>query len=619
MNGNRQQAARTELRTFLRTLLTDEVIRTALARAQEVDSAELTSAVVWPRCEPAALVQLDNSEPDFLLRAAGVSASFENTLTVVCFDAAEAKFATNVAANPYYGGARLHVLVRQEIKFIRDNLHRRADGLFDRFGTDRFASAEKVRDLVKQALSDRCLDELLASVGGSDDEPKRHLKILTALVTRGGDRAYRNELFTKFTNGKTATFPFVLKYLNRGTPPSIPDLPGGQGFNVNGFTPELLQLFPESAHVQTCLNNFGARRGVLETFLPADAPIRDENREAFQALPAFVPREQGGLLLPREVALQENRRDRYRMPDGAICCVGLGITLESVLFQLRDALVLAGAQNARGNELLRRLRVRTQLRDITVDRLQSIFSEDSLSLRDALAHGAFFANNETRVEEMVSGLSWALADLMHDVQAAGIYLGPHRWDAGRSLNANDQAIFEQQLMGRLNLIHQADVEEMRQLIFRTLNRLAPDKALLGKFSFILWNEHQGIVSEGRTPDATGSYIGLLSALIVLEELFRAAAEERNVPILLTIPDSRDRVRCDLSILDDRQGRLLAPAVLNRLFGVIAGEESFRQSLRVTRVLRDFLLHGNWLVLRAPWVSYSHLVMKLIYALCCSVQ
>lgn len=121
------------------------------------------------------------------------------------------------------------------------------------------------------------------------------------------------------------------------------------------------------------------------------------------------------------------------MPDGAICCVGLGITLESVLFQLRAALGLAGARNARGNDLLRRLRDRTQLRPITVERLQAIFSEDSLSMRDALAHGAFFANEEIRVEGMVSGLSWALADLMQDVQAAGTNLGPHRWDAGRSL------------------------------------------------------------------------------------------------------------------------------------------------------------------------------------------
>lgn len=102
------------------------------------------------------------------------------------------------------------------------------------------------------------------------------------------------KLFEKMINGKTTTFPYVLKYLNRSTPPSIPDLPGGQGYNVNGFTPDLVQLFPEAAHVQSCLNNFGARRGLLETFLPPDAPIRDENREAFQALPAFVEREEGG-------------------------------------------------------------------------------------------------------------------------------------------------------------------------------------------------------------------------------------------------------------------------------------------------------------------------------------
>jgi hypothetical protein len=599
--------------------MTDALLRTTLARAQEIDSAAIVSASIWPRCEPAALIQLDNSDPDFLLRAVGVSASFDNSLSVVCFDAAEAKFTANVAANPYYGGTKLRTLVGQEIKFVRDNLRRMADGLFEKFGTDRFASAEKVRELVKQALSDRCLDELLAWIGGNEDEPKRHLKILTALVIRGGNRSYRKKLFETMINGKTATFPYVLKYLNRSTPPSIPDLPGGQGYNVNGFTTDLVQLFPEAAHVQTCLNNFAARRGLLKTFLPPDAPIRDENREAFQALPAFVEREECGLLLPREVALQENRRDRYRMPDGAICCVGLGITLESVLFQLRAALGLAGARNARGNDLLRRLRDRTQLRAITVERLQAIFSEDSLSMRDALAHGAFFANEEIRVEGMVSGLSWALADLMQDVQAAGTNLGPHRWDAGRSLDTNDQAIFEHQHIGGLNLIHQADVEEMRRLIFLVLNRLAPDKALLGKFALILWNENQGIVAEGRTPDATGSYIGLLSALIVLEELFRAVAEEHKVPVLMTTPDRPDRIRCELSILDDRQGRLLDPAILNRLFGVTAGEESFRQSLRVTRVLRDFLLHGNWLVLREPQVYYSHLVMKLIYALCCSVQ
>lgn len=234
---------------------------------------------------------------------------------------------------------------------------------------------------------------------------------------------------------------------------------------------------------------------MLETFLPPDAPITNANREAFQTLPAFVQREEFGLVLPREIALQENRRDRYRMPDGAICCVGLGITWESVLFQLSYALGLAGARNARGNDLIRRLRDRTQLRSITLDRLQLIFSEDSLSMRDALAHDAFFANDEIRVEGMVSGLSWALADLMQDVQAAGINLGPHRWDAGRSLDANDQAIFEQQQIGGLNLIHQADVEEMQRLIFRVLNRLAPNKALLGKFALILWNEHQGIVAD----------------------------------------------------------------------------------------------------------------------------
>lgn len=595
------------------------MISSALAEAQAEDSSARLVADIWPQLDPAVLIRLDQADASLMLQCSGISASFEHELAKCCFRAAEQHFAAEAATNPYFRGGRLRTFVRQEVTSRWDRIRRRVDELFEARQADSFASRRRALELTIGRLSDRCLDELLAWGGGNDDIPKRHLKILTALVTPGGTRAYRDGMFECLTSGRTAAFPYIIKYLNRGIPPAPPTLPRSDGFNVQGFTNDLMNTFPELVHVRNCLQNFSTRQGILQHFLPPDAPIADQNWERFAALPAFVPREEGGLILPREIALQENRRDRYRLPDGAICCVGLGITLESLLFQLRQTLNLGGPQNARGNELLRRLMVNTQLRDVTVDRLRAVFSEDSLSFRDALAHSAFFANDETRVEEMVSGLSWALADLVQDLQTAGINPVPPRWDVGHQLANNDQLAFEQQSRGRLNLVNNENVLEMRRLVFQVLNRLAPDKALLGKCSLILWNEHQGQVAQGVIPDPTAGFVGLLSGLITLEELFRAVAEQHNLDVLHVTRDGQNRVRCELSILDDRPGRLLGAAVLNRVFGADAAEQAFQDAVRAVRNVRDLLLHGSWHVLGSPPVLYSHLVMKLIFALCCSVQ
>lgn len=42
---------------------------------------------------------------------------------------------------------------------------------------------------------------------------------------------------------------------------------------------------------------------------------------------------------------------------------------------------------------------------------------------------------------------------------------------------------------------QATIGPIDPSVNSPLNRLAPNKALLGKFALILWNEHQGIVAD----------------------------------------------------------------------------------------------------------------------------
>jgi hypothetical protein len=87
---------------------------------------------------------------------------------------------------------------------------------------------------VLQELSERLLDELLTFGAGDDREPKRWLKIVTALATLGGSGDQLAERLRMIGHGKTAGFLYVLKRLSRGHWPSMRSFPADVEITLGG-------------------------------------------------------------------------------------------------------------------------------------------------------------------------------------------------------------------------------------------------------------------------------------------------------------------------------------------------------------------------------------------------
>src|SRR5262249_59051338 len=109
--------------------------------------------------------------------------------------------------------------------------------------------------------------------GGDDTEPKRKLKIVTALATLGGSGDQRAERLRMIEDGKTAGFPYVLKILSRGHWPSMRSFPADVEITLGGFTPALEDRFTEAGHVRRCLERYTRQQGVLTRLINPDGQV----------------------------------------------------------------------------------------------------------------------------------------------------------------------------------------------------------------------------------------------------------------------------------------------------------------------------------------------------------
>jgi hypothetical protein len=394
--------------------------------------------------------------------------------------------------------------------------------------------------------------------------------------------------------------------------------PADVEITLRGFTPALEDRFTEAGHVRRCLKRYTQQQGVLTGFINPDGAVARGLERLYAETPDFLERRESGLMVPKGTALSLHRRESLRVPDGIVCAVSLSVLLESLLRQVVTVLAGPCGDNTRGGDLLRRAAKAVPLQDRTVVLLEVVFCQRSLNLRDAMAHGVFFASDWARLESTLAGLSQSLRCLVEDLVAteadARVFTEP-RWDTGRMLDAAVMLTAREQYEPGHNLaVRLLQPGQDWRRGWGLMKNLAPDKLDMVQAGSLLWVSGQEDVKRGGG-DATHLFAAIHAGLIALEELFRAVHETNGLPVLHVQRENADRVRCGLSILDDEPGQLLDPAALRKVFGAWYDGEEFRRVLDAVRAVRDHVLHGAWQALQDPLHLYSHLIMTMIYALC----
>lgn len=410
----------------------------------------------------------------------------------------------------------------------------------------------------------------------------------------------------------------MLKYVVPGELPLVRQFHGTREATLAGFTPAILTFFPGADLVRECVRRFLEREGVLCRLMDPRGGIAQQLQREFEGLPDFLPRERGGLLMPRDEVLARIRLDRFRLPDGIACGLGVAALVESVLRQAALSRGWGGARNARGGELVERTEGSGLLRPATVDHLRVVFDQRSLSLRDAMAHAAFFADDTAQVEVTVAGLTRTMALLVEDFDRGGVIgnlQASPRWDEGHALAPEHLARIDEPYGPGLNIVDQLQDDEARAHVFRVLDGATPDKRLLGTAAFLLWISGQRDEHAGGPTDDAQQFAALFGGLLTLEELLRGLYETDNQPVLRVTPGGNGMVRCHLAMLDDRAGELLEQARLEHLFRHYGIGAECLSSFSAARAVRDLAFHGAWQALSPPWARYTHLVVKLLFTLC----
>ncbi|WP_020475862.1 hypothetical protein [Zavarzinella formosa] len=611
-----QQSARDWLRSIWERLI-HEKIEESIKNVQQTGSATDIANRLWVSLSVDDLVRLDSSDVALLYCCTPAKhEEISQELREQLFRAASDRVPPALKENKHSKGGNLKTLINQELKTT--DLARFIDLAFAEQDRYDFTRPDELRELVLCCLSGLAAKQLEGLTPVDDEtEPKRRLKALTALATPGGDRVARNALIKGLSKGNTAAFPYVLKYVGGSPLQSSLNFYGNPQPTFDGFTTPLVAKFRGAEHVRECLRRYAAREGVLSRFMPADGPIAKSLAKAFDQLPKYLPRKQGGILMPKEIALEESRRDRFRIPDGIACALGMATLTESLLRQVAMVNGWGGGMNSRGGAIVKQVVNNMKLEGDTAEGLQVIFDQRSLSLRDAMAHAAFFADDEKRVDVVVGGMSQTFAALVRDLDANGILAGAltaRLWDAGIALDTDHASLIDEQYQPGLNIVDQLRDDDAREHVFKVLEAATPDKRLLGSAGFLLWISGQRDEHAGEAFDATQQFAALFGSLLTLEELLRALYEINGQSVLRATPVN-SAMRCHLAMLDDNVGELLEPARLNELFRYYGIEEKAAKSFMAIKAVRDHAFHGHWAGLSQPWARYTHLAVKLIFLLC----
>ena len=463
---SRQQMVREMLRENWKQLLSG--VGPGLQTEQDRESAEVVIAEIWPALAPEHLLLLDSGDRAFLCRSKGEPPALRGELEKIMLVEASKLLTTISDTNQHARGAKLEKIIAEEIAANWDDVRREVDHIFESAQSDCLGDPAGVRKRVIALLAERCL----AEISGNCDESaaRHHLKVLAALVTPSGRPAEKQEQLTCLKDGTTASFPYIPKYLGPGSVPVIRLFePSSGDVDLSCFTPQLVGLFPEAVHVRDCLQRFQSRDGVLMWLVDPEGPITGSLAADFQKLPDFVPREAGGLSMPKGCALELSRRDGLKMPDGVICAVSLAVLIESVLRQTVQTLHLGGGVNQRPAKIIPRLDDKVRLRPQTRELLETLFDPEALSPRDAMAHGAFFAGSERRVCDALAGMARCLDLLQDDLCHAGVdanVFKSSRWDSGVILPSDVLQLLDEQESPGPNLVDQMSNDHARGMCSR---------------------------------------------------------------------------------------------------------------------------------------------------------
>ena len=637
MSGPRpsdKEIVREQLKVLFQHMLRRDV-RKVVARAQTKPAAEAVMRSIWPRLLPADVIMIDQADPVFLrpqvqLDCGAVQEAAESFLLGKADKHFNRKghFSGDPAPNKYGVGNSLKKEVTNFFGLpARQTEARRAvDQHLSATGGICEADARDVKTEVLKLLHQRLFREL-ANLGDEADEneAKRHLKILTALSAVRSTAENRREQIRRIVGGCTAHFPFVLKYHTRDEAPCIPSTSSTIPISLDCFDSILSSCIKEADAVRCCLENYMHRQGFLSRFLDAGAPITEPNGAAFERL-ADEPRQSrtGGVWASMSDQLTVNRTNAYRMPDGIICSVGLVAVLESVLKQIAFSLGERVGDYDRGSTLLPRVRRHSVLSSDTESALKLIFDDEDgrMALRDGLAHAAFVANDPDQLDSNLGVLTDAIKRITTDLRVAGKLdqmFGKKSWSAKNKLPITHEITFELQWWLN-NLRWDVGTLSRQQHAIRVFNVLIPDKARLAKVAVLFWSDLEGGKSAKLQDTGGAEYAGILAGALALEELFRAVSEVHGLRVLKVTPDPNSLVlRTELVILDVKDGELLHEDRLSRIFSHLVHDEGFKASLAAVRVLRDQIIHGGWGMFEAPRVRYLHLIIKLLFELCDTIQ
>jgi len=623
-----RDTVRQELRQQFQLML-DQDVRVIIERTQRHACTEAVVNAMWPSLTPVDVIRLDQADPVFLrptvkLGTATIQSIAELRLTERSMDHfSSIGFSSS---NRYASGSRLTDEVKNLVGYRIDEVRRAVDQLLASNGGTVIADARMIKVEVLKGLHQRLYAEL-EHLGNASDEnvAKRHLKMLTALTEVRSTAENRREQIRRIVSGRTASFPFVLKYHERDVPPDQ----NGAAFTLpiipDCFDAILFTCIKEAVAVKSCLENYIQRRAFLSRFLDANAPITEPNRTVFEWLSSQLRHSPtGSNRTSMTDQLAAHRTEAYRIPDGIVCSVGLVAVLESMLKQIAFSLGERVGDYDRGSTLLPRIQGHGVLSCETESALMRVFDDEGgrMALRDGLVHAAFVANDPDQLDNNLGVLTDAVRRIITDLRASGKLdqmFGKKSWSAKNKLPITHEITFELQWWWN-NPRRDVGILSRQQHAFRVFSVLIPDKARLAKVAMLFWIDLEGGKSAKLQETEGAEYVGILAGALALEELFRAVSEVHGLRVLKVVPGANGSVlRTELVILDVKDGELLHDDRLSRIFSHLVHDEGFQASLAAVRVLRDQIIHGGWGMFEAPRVRYLHLIIKLLFELCDTIQ
>ncbi len=528
-----QQRVRDALRKLFPDLLAAS-LEERVARGQERAAAESIAAELMAGAYDGEKFARFADDRDFIRRPSTPADWKPEIVDVIAGVAEERLVKESPPASKHHTGPGLRRIVAAQVDYDWDAIRRRFDERSETRQSDWFARNEGIRRAALLRLADQLRKACIADVAGpaADERPlKARLKALTILIDERIPPDARAATLRALADPSTRSLPYVARYFFPDQLPALAALPKEDALDLGGFSGDLVRCCPEAELIRDAVERFDRKEGLFGKFADVDAPPRAEHTEQFAKLPAFLPDASSSLLVPKTEALPRHRAHRYRIPDGVVAALGLSILLE---WTLRQGTLAAGAgahEKARAADLTKRLLDKGVITAATSDLLKPVFDCPTLSLRDAIAHGAFFGDDPQQMHRVLGGVARALGALVQDLgRSTPNAFTIARWDQSAALDAKHTALAAAQLKVGLVIFDQVGDAD-RDHLFAVLRELTPDKRLLGQASFLFFADSYRALSSRKEHARRGLLASCLGAMITLEDLFRAVLERIGERVL----------------------------------------------------------------------------------------